>query len=254
MTDQPRIIRNNNTLQTSFTDLTSGDIICGRIRLHPGEEPLLTNLVERGIRLVPSGTTQLLSRSKVLQVRLLGNFMPPHTVAIYNRHDLLQATSYYHQRNISEVVLKLDAKNGGLGIHLFDSIETLYNQVKSGGYPYPFVIQPFVREGQDVRVIILGDHIEAYQRHNPDNFRKNLHCGSRSRPFTLTDKQLQFCREVMEQGFFPYAHLDLLLSGNSFRLMEINLRGGLRGARLTGREYQQKTAEIHERMVEHLLG
>ncbi|MCP3889779.1 MAG: hypothetical protein GY702_13025 [Desulfobulbaceae bacterium] len=256
MTDPPKIIRNNETLQSCYQQLTKNDIICGRIRLHPSEEPLLTDLVERGIKLIPSGTTQVLSKSKVFQVRLLADFMPANTLAIYNQHDLLRATSLYHQENISKVILKLDRKNGGLGVHLFDNIESLYNMAGDRGFGFPFVIQPFMEKARDIRVIILNNYTEAYERNNPYNFRNNLHCGAQPKPFTLCKTQLDFCKKVMKRGAFPYAHLDLILPAGETRecyLIEINLRGGLRGAQLTGSGYQQRTNKIHEMLLQKLL-
>lgn len=177
--------------------------------------------------------------------------MVENSLAIYNSHDLLAATSSFQKNSITRVILKLDRKNGGLGIHLFDNIESLYNHVCGGGYPFPFVIQPFIACSRDIRVIILGEYIESYERTNPNNFRNNLHCGGKAIPFVLSDQQRNLCHQVMQRGSFPYAHLDLiLLPDSSFRLLEINLRGGLRGAKLSGRDYEEKTAIIHKQLLD----
>ena len=55
----------------------------------------------------------------------------------------------------------------------------------------------------------------------------------------------------MERGRFPYGHLDILVTreGDSF-LGEINLRGGIRGAKITPKEYQAKIDAIHQRLLE----
>lgn len=254
MTEPTTVIRDNKTLHNKYLQLKKNDIICGRVRLHPGEESLLISLVERGVRLSPSGTSQLASRSKVFQTQLFNDLMVDYTTVVFNRHDLLQAITSLNRRGVTKVVLKQDRKNGGLGIHLFDSIESLSNQVCFGAVPYPFVVQPLIRNGRDVRVIILGDYVEAYERHNPYNFRNNLHCGADAEPFSLDESTLDFCRMAMERGCFPYAHIDLFFTDElKYRLLEINLRGGLRGAKLTGREYEEKTSVIHEQMVENWL-
>lgn len=253
MKDPLTIVRNNQTLFTSYNLLKTDDIIYGRIRLNPGEEHLLTDLVERGIRLIPSATSQVASRSKTFQARIFNDFMLPNTLAVYDIHSLLLATTIYQKLGCTKVVLKHDRKNGGLGVHIFNSIEDLYNQMSCGTALFPFVVQPFQEKFRDIRVIILDDYLEAYERINPDNFRQNLHCGGKAKPIQLNDRQQDFCRQVMRRGGFSYAHLDLMLiDDEKWCLMEINLRGGLKGARISGEEYRRKIEEIHERQLASL--
>ena len=250
MKDPFTIVRNNQTLFASYNQLKTNDIIHGRIRLKPGEDHLLTDLVARGIRLIPSATSQLASRSKAFQARIFSDYMVPDTMAVYDTHALLLASSLYQQQNHTKVVLKHDRKNGGLGVHVFDTIEDLYNQVCCSSYPFPFVVQPFQERFRDIRVIILANYIESYERINPYNFRQNLHCGGKAVPFDLSDVQRDFCREVMQRGAFPYAHLDLMLLYNGqCQLTEINLRGGLKGARISGEDYRKKIEAIHEQQL-----
>lgn len=244
------IVRDNQTLFASYHQLKKNDIVVGRIRLKPGEEHLLIDLLARGIHLIPSATAQLASRSKVFQARIFGDYMPLDTLAIYDAQTLLHVSSLYQQRGYSKVVLKHDRKNAGLGIHIFDSIEDIFNRVSGINYPLPFIIQPFQRQCRDIRVVILGEYYEAYERKNPCNFRQNLHCGGEAIPCSLSDRQLTFCKEVMERGGFPYAHLDLMITpDNDCRLGEINLRGGLRGAILSGPEYQKRIEAIHQSLL-----
>jgi len=249
LNDPPTVVRNNQTLFASYNQLKKNDIVFGRIRLNPGEEHLLTDLVDRGLRLIPSATSQLASRSKVFQARIFGDFMLPETLAIYDLHSLLLATSLYRKRQHTKVVMKQDRKNGGVGIHLFNDIEELYNQASCTACSFPFVVQPYRDRYRDLRVIILDDYVEAYERINPDNFRQNLHCGGRASPYTLNDRELTFCREVMQRGSFPYAHLDLMVTEERCYLTEINLRGGLRGAKISGEEYRKKMHAINERQL-----
>jgi ribosomal protein S6--L-glutamate ligase len=249
----PTVIRDNQTLFASYQALTKNDIICGRIRLKPGEEHLLSDLLSRGIRCIPSAISQLASRSKTFQARIFSDFMLPGTLPIYDSHALLSASSHYQQQKYAKIVLKCDRKNGGRGIHIFNDIEDLYNHVTLGPSVFPFVIQPYQSKSRDIRVIILDDHLEAYERSNPYNFRNNLHCGGKSTPYSLPDKQVQFCRKVMQRGAFPYAHLDLMLTQDgAHHLMEINLRGGLKGARISGKTYQEKVKVLHEKLLEEL--
>lgn len=247
------VIHDNETLFQNYQKLKRNDIICGRVRLKPGQEYLLLDLLERGIRLIPPATAQLASRSKVFQTQLLSRFMLPGTITVHDQHSLLCVTTTTDIHLHNEVVLKRDKKNGGIGIHRFRCLEDLYNQVGGGGYPFPFVVQPFRPHCRDVRVVILGDdYVEAYERRTCHNFRHNLHCGGESIPYKLTDAQLELCRQVMQRGAFPYAHIDLLLDGEECWLTEINLRGGLRGAKLCGREYIEAINRVHRNMLDRL--
>ncbi len=217
------------------------------------EESILIDLLERGIHLIPSATAQLASRSKVFQAKIFSNFMLPGTLAIYNDHMLLEASSLYHKNEYRKVVLKNDRKNAGLGIHLFKDIEDLYNHVSGKSFEFPFVISPYQKDFKDIRVIILDNYIEAYERVNPYNFRKNLHCGGKSKSYQLDKKQLKFCKQVMERGQFNYGHIDLMLTkDNKCYLTEINLRGGLRGAQISGKSYKAKLKALHEKLLKRL--
>ncbi len=249
MKDPLTVIRNNESLFTSYHQLKRNDIVFGRIRLKPGEEHLLTDLVERGILIIPSATSQLASRSKVFQARIFSDFMLPDTSAIYDLNGLLLATTLYRKQRHNKVVMKQDRKNGGVGIHLFSDIEELYNLASCTACSFPFVLQPYRESYRDLRVVVLDDYVEAYERSNPDNFRQNLHCGGKSSPCMLNEPELQFCRAVMQRGGFPYAHLDLMVTGGRCYLTEINLRGGLQGAQISGEEYRRKINAIHERLL-----
>jgi glutathione synthase/RimK-type ligase-like ATP-grasp enzyme len=251
--DPPTIIRDNQTLSICYQQLKKDDIIYGRIRLKPGEEHVLTDLLERGIRLIPSAISQLASRSKTFQARIFGDFMLPDTLPVYDSHALLSATTTYRKKQYSRVILKHDRKNAGLGIHTFNDIEELYNYVSIGSLFFPFVIQPYHEKSRDIRVIILGDYVEAYERINPHNIRNNLHCGGNSTPYELPYQQFKLCKKVMQRGNFPYAHLDLILSPNGdCHLMEINLRGGLKGAIISADNYRERLEIINEKLLKRL--
>ena len=144
MKDLPTtIIRDNQTFYTCYQQLKTNDIVCGRIRMKPGEEHLLTDLLERGIRLIPSASSQLASRSKTYQARVFSEFMLPGTLPIYDTHALLSASSVYRQNQFTRVILKCDRKNAGMGVHIFNNIEDLYNHASNGSFVFPFVKTPF---------------------------------------------------------------------------------------------------------------
>ncbi len=247
MKRRPVVIKDNQTLFSNFDSLETGDIICCRIRLKPGEEHLLLTLSERGIKAVPSFTSQLCSRSKAFQTRLFSWAMIPGTTVIYTTHDLLRVVSHYGNSAIGKVVLKQEGKNGGLGVFLFNSIEDIYTQAAINLHSFPFVVQPFIPDYRDLRVIIIGDYSEVYERISSGSFRHNLHCGGSSASAELSGRQLELCRRIMQQGAFPYAHIDLMVAddGTTY-LTEINLRGGLRGAAIDSSSYQRAISRIQE--------
>lgn len=248
------IIRDNNSLRAQYDSLSNGDIIIGRIRVRPLEEALLLDLVERGVKIFPSARAQSAGRSKTFQALLLLSFMLPHTRVVHDIHDLLQVLNYYGESGISRVVTKQDRGNAGMGIHLWHSIEDVYSQASLGVLPFPFVVQPFCSGSSDIRVILLGDYVEAYQRKNPHNFRNNLHFGGESERCDLSRKQMSLCREIMKRAGFPYAHIDLMVTEhNETYLAEINLRGGIKGAGISPAEYKVKIEAIHETALKAFL-
>lgn len=247
-----KIINDNKTLRKSYNSLQRGDVILGRVSLRPSEENLLTDLLSRGIQLIPSALSQIASRSKMLQAELFSPWLPPRTFAIHDNHQLLEALSQFG--STEKVITKQDRKNAGMGIHLWASIEDVFSHATLENLPYPFVLQPFYPSAKDIRVLVLGEYVEAYWRENSANFRNNLHCGGRSRPCTITKEQESICREVMVRGDFPYAHVDLMVTAEAETLLlEINLRGGIRGAQLKASEYKAQIEAIQQSMLAEVL-
>ncbi len=219
-----------------------------------GEESIFVDLIERGIRLIPSATSQLASRSKVFQTRLFADLMIPQTRAIYNLHDLLEAICAFEKSKINQVVVKHDRKNGGLGILRYRNIEDVYTQAVNKVLAFPFVVQPFMKNAGDIRVIIVGDFFEAYRRSNLTNFRNNLHWGGESERCHLDNSQSKLCKTILTRGSFPYGHIDLLVSEDDKTFFtEINLNGGIKGADITTLELKKKKREREEELLEQML-
>jgi ribosomal protein S6--L-glutamate ligase len=185
----------------------------------------------------------------------MGPWMLPQTCVVTRRTDLMAAVNRYNRSGVGAVVTKEDGLDCGYGIHRWNDIEEVYNYAAFNSHVYPFVLQPFLRAYSDIRVIIAGDHCEAYSRENPDNFRMNLTAGGKSRPYTLSDDQLVLCRQIMERGRFPYAHIDILVSedGRNY-LSEIALNGGMKGARISRESLDVIKADILESLVSDSMG
>ncbi len=250
----PWVIRTNRAFRRLYSELQAGDLLLGRLAIKVHEEYLFSDLLARGVEAFPPLLAQHLARSKCFQAQVFQNEMVPLTQVIRDRHDLIRAVNLYGEYGIKRVVTKQNRFNCGLGIHLWEDIEILYNQATlASDFPYPFVLQPFLSEITDVRVVILGDYLEAYARRNPYNFRHNIFFGGEARPYTLSPEELAFCRRIMVRGQFPYAHLDLMVTEERTYLSEINLRGGLKGAQIETQAYQEKIKALEESFLEEWL-
>ncbi len=222
-----RIIRKNTELRSLYHQLSSGDVVVTVLNVNRNEEWIFLDLCSRGIMLFPPALAQLLSRSKAFQARVFSQWMVPHTYVISERRQLLEAMKVFHENGVGRVITKDDRSDCGLGIHIWDSVEEVFNHAAYGGLEYPFVLQPFIPGAVDVRVVALGEYWEAYWRKSSCSFRNNLHWGGSSGAYTLSEEQKAMCIEVMKRGQFPYALLDLLIAGNGrCCLWEISLRAG----------------------------
>jgi ribosomal protein S6--L-glutamate ligase len=238
-------VRQVSQFRRQYRQLGAGDAVIGPLGLRPGEEAKLLDLMARGVAFFPPVLAQWLARSKVAQAEVLGEFMVPGTFVAYALPDLAAHLPDYLSRG--PVVTKRDRAHLGLGVSLWPTLETLYSLAGLQSLPYPLVVQPLLTEARDLRVVLAGDYAGAYERVNPHSFRKNLFQGGSSRPADLGPAETDFCRRVMARGQFPYAILDLLIgTQGSFYLSEINLKGGLTGARLSQARYRELVAGLEE--------
>jgi glutathione synthase/RimK-type ligase-like ATP-grasp enzyme len=244
------IIRNSKDLKERYYDLGSGDIFLGTLTYKHLKQSVLIDLLERGVCCFPSALSQTLNNSKAAQALVLKKWMLPHTFVITRRVDLIDIINKYNRVGIAAVVTKEDRLNCGYGIRKWDTIETVYSFMAFSESSYPFVIQPFLENFTDVRVIIAGDYVEAYVRHNPNNFRMNISMGGKNYPYEVDKDMEEFCRAAMEQGKFPYAHVDLQITDNGkYYLSEIALNGGIKGARIHRKELDQKKQNVIENLL-----
>jgi glutathione synthase/RimK-type ligase-like ATP-grasp enzyme len=244
------IVRTNRELKASYNELTAGDVFIGNLSLKYLKQPMLIDMLERGIRCLPSPLAQILNSSKVAQAFVLREWMLPHTRSIIRRADLMDAINTFDRNGGGPVVTKQDSMHCGHGIRRWETIETLYSFMALSESSYPFVLQPFVQGFTDIRVIIVGDYIEAYARSNPCNFRVNLSLGGIGSPYELDEAKAAFCRSVMQRGRFPYAHLDLMILENGkCYLSEITLNGGIKGARIGREELAEKKRALLEQLI-----
>ena len=246
MSSKRRLIRSITDFRCHYRRLGSGDLVLGVLSLRPGEEIKLLDLTARGVVFFPSVLSQSISRSKAAQAEVLADYMIPGSFVAYALADLAGHLPEFQAR--AAVVAKRDRSHLGLGVSLWPTLETLYSLANLQGLTYPLVVQPFLAGARDLRVVVIGEYVEAYERLNPHSFRKNLFQGGSSQPATLTGELQDFCREVMARGTFPYAILDLILDPDDGQpyLSEISFTGGLTGARLSQAEFRRRVAALEE--------
>ncbi len=248
------IISSIKELMDNYEDIGSGDIFAGIVGADRMKQFLLIDLIERGVLCVPSPLSQIISGSKVVQALFLNNRMIPDTRAILRRRDLIDAVSCYNRHKIGFVITKQDRMHCGFGIRKWDSIEILYSFMSMSDSSYPFILQPFIENFTDIRVIVAGDYIESYTRYNPDNFRMNMAAGGKSSPFALDEDKKSFCKAVMKRGKFPFAHIDIMVTAdNKCYLSEIALNGGLKGAVISREDLEEKKQAIIDKIIQESM-
>lgn len=234
------IITRFSQLIQDYHRLGPGDVFIGQVPASPLKAAMLADLVARGVQMFPGATAQLMNASKAAQAFVLLPWMVPNTRVICRRKELLDALSFYVRKKITAAVTKADRLHCGHGVCKWDNLDTLYSCLSMGRDVYPFVLQPFVKEFMDVRVIMVGSYCEAYSRLNPHGFRMNLAAGGQSRPYRLSQGQYQFCQAVMQRSQMPYAHLDLMITPDEkCFLSEIRLNGGIQGAQVLRMDLDQ---------------
>lgn len=247
------MIKGLRELKNSFHQLGKKDIYIGSVTAKHLEHSMMIDLVERGVVCLPFCLSQLLSGSKTAQAFVLKKWMHPLTRVITRRIELLDTISVYNKNHADRVVTKEDRKHCGHGVRLWENIENLYSIIGLDESSYPFVVQPLFQNFTDVRVIIVGDYIEAYTRENPYNFRCNLSAGGMSRVYHLSEDEINFCKQIMERGKFLYAHIDLMIFDNKvIQLSEIALNGGLKGAKIDQQLLDLKKMELLEKTALNL--
>lgn len=241
------IITRYSQLMQIYHELGPGDVFIGQIPGTHLKSVILSDLTVRGVGLLPGAAAQLISGSKTAQAFLLMQWMVPHTRVVTRRKELLDALSHYVRYGISAAITKQEHMHCGHGVRLWNDLEMMYSCLSIHEKSYPFVLQPFLQVASDLRIIIVGDYIEAYARHNATGFRMNLAAGGSSHVYDYSGEQLAYCRQIMTRAQMPYAHLDLILTaeGHTY-LSEISLHGGLHGAQIS-------KPELDELKMSHLM-
>ena len=181
MTRTPIVVRSPTELRRRYPDLAAGDLVLGPVAVKPGEEILLIDLQERQVIFFPPLLAQMVVRLKTSQAQVLRDYMLPGTFVAHRVGDL--STRLGDARLSGPVVTKRDRAHLGLGVSIWPSLEALHSLASLQSLPFPLVVQPFLAGARDFRVVVVGEYTEAYERYNPQGFRKTSSRGARSGPW-----------------------------------------------------------------------
>ena len=117
------IVTRFSQLTQSYHGLGPGDVFVGRVSASHLKATLLADLTDRGVRLLPSDTAQLLNGSKIDQAFVPASWMVPHTLAITRRNTLLDALTQYQRAGITTAITRSDRLHCGQGVCTGNDLE-----------------------------------------------------------------------------------------------------------------------------------
>lgn len=118
-----------------------------------------------------------------------------------------------------DCVVKAVAGHGGTQV--FSTDEPL-EKIRTGMKGQDFILQPFYKNSEDIRVYVIGKKIVAAVKRTPKKgFKSNFSLGGRVEPFELSETQQNIVELVLDAFDFGLAGIDFFCYGNEFVLNEI---------------------------------
>jgi ribosomal protein S6--L-glutamate ligase len=204
-------------------------------------------LESRGTDIFPPLLSQSLSLSKVHQALHFMDYMIPDTQVLFRTSSIEKLLRKYEERNIVKTVVKEDRGSMGMGNHPCWSLNELAWMIVHVT-PLPVVVQPMLEDFREYRLVIMGDTMVAKEKIGSHSvFWNNRIFGGITKRIEPTKELAVFAKEMMQIGKFPWAYLDLFVTGADTFLSEINLSGSNAGMK----EYQLNT--LKRKMIEGWL-
>ncbi|MBW1744528.1 MAG: hypothetical protein JRJ47_14040 [Deltaproteobacteria bacterium] len=196
---------------------------------HPRFLGIFHEIESRGAFLFPPLVAQSLSLSKVHQALHYVDYMVPNTEVLFRTFHLQRVLRNYAEKNILKSVVKEDRGSMGLGGHPCWSLNELARTITHVAKP-PIVVQPMLEDFREFRLLVFGDTIVAKEKINSDKiFWKNRIFGGTTKLITPSQQVVEFGKEMVKLGKFPWAYMDLLVTNDDIFLSEINLSGSNAG-------------------------
>lgn len=219
---------NRTTIRGLLSKSKKGDKISCRIR-NPKFMGIFYEIESRGADIFPPLLSQSLSMSKVHQALHYVDYMVPNTQVLFRRFHIQNALKTYAKKDILKAVIKQDRSSMGLGAHPCWSLNELALTVLHVVKP-PLVVQPMLENFREFRLLIFGDTIVAKEKMNSDKVFWNNRIFGGVTKFVAPGKQIvEFGKEMMRIGKFPWAYIDLFVADDHIFLSEINLSGSNAG-------------------------
>ncbi|MDY6837622.1 MAG: hypothetical protein SWH78_06585 [Thermodesulfobacteriota bacterium] len=204
-------------------------------------------LESRGTDIFPPLLSQSLSLSKVHQALHFMDYMIPSTQVLFRTSNIQKLLRRYGERNIVKTVVKEDRGSMGMGDHPCWSLNELAWMIVHVT-PLPIVVQPMLEDFREFRLVVMGDTVVAKEKTASEGvFWNNRIFGGVTKLIEPTKEIVEFGKEMMRIGKFPWAYLDLFVTDTDTFLSEINLSGSNAGMK----DYKLNT--LKRKMIEKWL-
>lgn len=114
----------------------------------------------------------------------------------------------------------------GRNVFLIEEEKSLINDDKK------YIFQEFIEEskGKSVRVVLVGKKVVACNlKENKKDFRSHLKYGAIQKEYSLTSLEKEMCQKIAINLDLDYCAIDLLVSNEGLKVLEVNSRPGLDG-------------------------
>ena len=204
-------------------------------------------LESRGADIFPPLLSQSLSLSKVHQALHFMDYMIPSTQVLFRTSNIHKLLRRYGERSIVKTVVKEDRGSMGMGGHPCWSLNELAWAIVHVT-PFPVVVQPMLDDFREFRLVVMGETVVAKEKIGSDGlFWNNRIFGGVTKLIDPTKEMVEFGKEVMRIGKFPWAYIDLFVTDADTFVSEINLSGSNAGMK----DYKLNT--LKREMIERWL-
>ena len=133
-------------------------------------------------------------------------------------------------------VIKVVTGSHGAGVYLCETpkqFEDLSELISSLDFKNSMIVQEYIKEseGRDLRVIVIGGRVVgAMQRKSTDgSFKANISRGGQGEAYDVDDELEMLSIQVAKTLDLDVAGVDLLFSGDGYRICEANSSPGFKG-------------------------
>lgn len=107
------------------------------------------------------------------------------------------------------------------------------------------VVQEYLENYEEVRVLILQDHVlGCYRKHDSQGFRNNLHQRAQVSAFEPSCELKRIALDAHRASKLNYSGVDLMMRGDDIRVLEVNASPGLVGFAKTDLDVIEKFAAM----------